>query len=212
MFKLSVLLIVCCLIFESTAHGTSAYFKLKSFNELKMENIKRQTLDYSCGAASMSILLQNYFQDDRDEHELLSDILYRLSNEEKKDRIRNGFSMFDLKLLAKRLGYSASGILLSEKAISFLPCPVIVLLRKKGLHHFVVLKGTSQGLVFITDPARGHLRMPLYEFFEQWNGETLILEKSEFGFPEIHDLSIPTGDAIAPERDVVRVLQHIPPP
>jgi len=83
---------------------------------------------------------------------------------------------------------------------------------KKDLNHFVFLKGVAQGRAFIADPAHGHFRMPLYEFFSQWDGETLILGRDGFGLPKEHGLSIPQGGGVASERKVVRALQYAPTP
>lgn len=181
-------------------------------NQIKMQGIQRQTLDYSCGAAALSLLLKNYFEDDREEEVLLKDITYRLSEEEILDRMVKGFSMLDLKNTAQRLGYIVDGVMLPQEIVTELKGPVIILLRKNDLNHFVVLKKVTQGRAFIADPARGHLRLPLYELFAQWKGEALILGREGFGLPNQHGLSTPKGGAVAPEREVVRALQRIPPP
>lgn len=200
------------LMYSSNTYAQEAYFKLTPLSELKMAGIERQTLDYSCGAAALSILLKDYFQDDRDEHTILSDIVYRLSEEERVDRITKGFSMLDLKNTSQRLGYFADGIILPRKSVAAIVDPVIILLKNNELNHFVVLKGVTQGRAFIADPARGHLRMPLFELFSQWGGETLILGRLGFGLPKKHGLSLPQGNSVAPEREVVRTLQQTPAP
>ena len=122
-----------------------------------------------------------------------------------------GFSMLDLKNTSQRLGYLADGVMLPQRAIAALNGPVIILLRKQNANHFVVLKGATQGRAFIADPARGHLRIPLYEFLSQWKGEALIWGRTGFGLPKEHGLSILQGNA-APERESARALQHSPPP
>jgi len=102
--------------------------------------------------------------------------------------------------------------MLPQRAITALNGPIIILLRKQNVNHFVILKGATQGRAFIADPARGHLRIPLYELFSQWKGEALIIGRTGFGLPKEHGLSIPQGNAAAPERESVRALQHSPPP
>ncbi len=199
-------------ISSSNAFAQKAYFQIRSLKEIQMNEIKKQTLDYSCGAASLALLLKNYFEDIHDEQTILSDIVFRLSKQEMKQCMIKGFSMLDLKKTAQRLGYIANGVILPQKAVTALKGPVIILLKKSENNHFVVLKGAAQGHAFIADPTRGHLRMPLYELFTQWDGEALILGYSGFTLPEKHKLAIPQEDAIAPEREMVRSLQHIPPP
>jgi predicted double-glycine peptidase len=197
---------------SANALAQSPYFKLKPLNEIRMEGIERQTLDYSCGASALSLLLSKYFEDHRDEQAILMDITFHLTRQEISDRMTDGFSMLDLKNVATRLGYSAEGVMLPQQSVSAIDGPVIILLRRKNLNHFVVLKGVTQGRAFIADPVRGHLRIPLYELFSQWNGETLILGRTGFGLPKEHALSIPVGGGIAPEREVVRALQYAPAP
>ena len=189
---------------------TSAAPKLKSMQGLRFAGIERQTRDYSCGAASLALLLHGYFNDYAyDEATLLQDILVRLGPEEVKSRIADGFSMLDLKLLAMRLGYTAEGVKLPKQAIYQLPGPVIILLQKDTVKHFVVLKGASDGKAFIADPAAGHYRLPEYELFSLWQGEALVLGREDFGLPQDHALNIARSQNIASEKDSVRALKSI---
>lgn len=185
--------------------------KISSVKALRMEGIQRQTRDYSCGAASLAILLQQYFGDTFGEKELLYDIVYRLSAAEMDDRIRTGFSMLDLKQAAERLGYDAEGVVLPQEAVGKLQGPVIVLLRREKINHFVVLKGAVAGRAFLADPVRGHLRVPLHDFFKEWQGEALVLGREGFGLPLNHPLSIPRAAEAAPEYEAVRALLHVQP-
>lgn len=197
--------------YVSEAVGGPA-LKLQSVKDRQLQGIQRQTLDYSCGAASLAILLQQYFGDSFQEKSLLSDIVLRLSPEEMQERVTQGFSMLDLKQAAERLGYSAEGVMLPHEAVSALKGPVIVLLRRRDINHFVILKGAADGRAFLADPARGHMRMPLYAFFREWEGEALILGRNGFGLPTQHALAVPSGTGVAPERDTVRALQYAPAP
>lgn len=206
--KLSIILIVGLIASHyCIASGTP---KLKSIKELKLEGIERQTLDYSCGAAALSILLSNYFNDPIQEKDLLSDIIFHLSDENLMKSMAEGFSMLDLKRVAERLGYKADGVRLPKGAASALGGPVIILLRTNKLNHFVVLRGVKEDRAFIIDPSRGHLRMPLRQLYQSWAGEALILSRDDFGLPLMHDLALPDVKSIAPERNTVRALQYSP--
>jgi len=184
--------------------------RIQSMQQLKFSGIQRQTLDYSCGAAALTILLNQYFGDSVREQDLLADIVYRLPPEEMVNRIQEGFSMLDLKTAAENAGYDATGILLPKESVGLLPGPVIILLRRETLNHFVVLKGVQQGRAFLADPARGHLRIPLHELFEQWHGETLVLGRDGVGLLKAHALAIPNSGNLYPESQTVRELQHLP--
>lgn len=207
-------LATCCLVLmmgsiSQIAGAVESYVKLTPLNKLQMQGIKRQTLDYSCGAAALSILMTHYFGDKYKEETLLADIIFRLSQDEIQKRMADGFSMLDLKRTAQGLGYSAEGVVLPQEALAALKGPTIILLQRKEVNHFVVLKGVFEGRAFIADPTRGHLRIPLYELLQQWHGEALILGREGFGLPEQHGLALPQRNGAAPESDVVRSLQSI---
>ncbi|QXI31460.1 C39 family peptidase [Pseudomonas vanderleydeniana] len=180
--------------------------RLQSISQLRLHGIQRQTLDYSCGAAALTILLEHYLGEPVSEEHVLADIVLRLSEAEMHERILQGFSMLDLKGAAEHLGYEASGVLLPPEAAHQLDVPVIILLRRQRLNHFVVLKGISQGHAFLADPARGHLRMPLFELFRQWRGETLIVGRTGASRAGAPLLALPGSRQVAPETEVVRTL------
>lgn len=205
-----MLLVLCFLVFSLASNAqhlaAASLQNLTPMNQLQMQNIQRQTLDYSCGAAALSILLTHYFEDPWGEKVLLANLLYRLSDEERIERVQEGFSMLDLKNTAEQLGYSAEGVYLSASSLEMLPGPVIILLRKEKLNHFVVLKGAAEGKAFLADPVRGHLRQPIHQFLEEWQGETLILGRPNFGLPQRHALALPFSPYLAPEQESVRTL------
>jgi predicted double-glycine peptidase len=182
--------------------------RLQPIKQLQMAGIERQTLDYSCGAAALTIMFNRYFGDAVKEQDVLADIVFRLSSEEAQARMVEGFSMLDLKQTAERLGYQAEGLSLGREQVARLRGPVIILLRRKTLNHFVVLKGVGQGKAFLADPARGHVRVPLHELFEEWQGETLTIFRVTSDLPDRHGLNIPRGSGVAPERETVRALQQ----
>lgn len=195
---------------QSSYAADSPYFRLKSMQDLKFKDIERQTTDYSCGAASIAILLSNYFGDAYGEMTLLSDIVMRLPQEEMAVRLKEGFSLLDLKQLVMRLGYTAEGVKLPLGAAEALDGPIIVLLKKGTFKHFVLLKGAKNGRAYIADPVQGHIRMPMWELGSQWDGEALVVERKGFGLPMTHGLNLPADQQSLPEEDAVRVLQHTP--
>jgi predicted double-glycine peptidase len=194
----------------ATVASASPFQAPRPLSELRMERIERQTLDYSCGAAALTILLNLYFGETLHEQDVLADMVGRLSREQAVERATQGFSLLDLKTTAQRLGYQAEGVILPRQALASLKGPVIILLRQRSLNHFVVLKGIGRGSALLADPARGHIRMPLFELYEQWQGETLVLGRDQFGLPLEHGLKVPARSLIAPERETVRTLQRSP--
>ena len=191
------------------AESSKSYFHVKSMQEMKLANITRQTLDYSCGAAALSLLLHNYFDDTKfSEQVLLKDIILRLNGDEIVSRVKDGFSMLDLKLLSQRLGYMADGIKLSFDSIYKLRGPVIILLHKNSMKHFVVLKGAKSGRAFIADPIYGNVRLSEHELKEQWKGEVLIVGIEGFNVSSKNQFSI-EHESPNIESVTVRGLQNM---
>lgn len=199
-------LALCFLLAANSACAEQSAIKWKSIREIRQHNIQRQTLDYSCGVASLSILLSQYFLDNKSEKDLLADIVFRLSKNEMLERVTQGFSMLDLKNQAERLGYSADGVLISIESASKLKGPVIILLRRGEVNHFAILKGIANGRAFLADPARGNIRIPLYALGEEWRGEALIVGREGFGLPVHHGLAVSRNAPLISEIDTARAL------
>ena len=200
----------CTLLVVLSSLAVASGPSVVPMNQLKMQGIGRQTLDYSCGAAALSILLSNYYKIEISEMDVLFDMVLRKNSEDIKIVMNEGFSIYDLKEAVERLGFSASGIILDVNSAAKLNGPVILLFRNKLANHFVVLRGISQGRVFITDPALGHYRLPLHELEKKWKGETLVVERTGFDLPANGEFGIPSGKSVASERDVVRALKNKP--
>lgn len=180
---------------------------VKSWKTLKMQDISLQTLDYSCGAAALSIILKGYFHhQEATEPALLADLIYRLPEVEMENRVQHGFSMLDLKQVAERLGYQAAGVRLDVRTIERLDGPFIILLKSDELNHFVVLKGIREGHAWIADPSRGNLRIAVHELASQWAGESLIIDHDHFPRRYRHVLAVPSDDVS--EQGLVRSMQR----
>ncbi len=46
--------------------------------------------------------------------------------------------------------------------------PVIVYIEPRGYKHFAVLRAIQGDRVFLADPSRGNIRMPLHTFLDSW--------------------------------------------
>ena len=124
---------LAALIFSGLLHShviASEGPKVRSYNQLKFAGIHRQTLDYSCGAASLAILFNDYFKDPILETQILADIVFRLPKLDVLERAYEGFSMLDLKLVAEHLGYSADGVMLPQESVNALQGPVMIFIAQ----------------------------------------------------------------------------------
>ncbi|EAA7556069.1 hypothetical protein BZG91_26385, partial [Salmonella enterica] len=71
---------------------------IKDWNRITKNNdIIKQTTDFSCGPASLSLILKKEKNIDVKEMDIISDILYRSEKGTEIEKIDNGFSLLDLK-------------------------------------------------------------------------------------------------------------------
>jgi hypothetical protein len=156
---------------------------VRNARELSRQHVVMQEYDYSCGAASLATLIRYYWGDDVTEKRVLFETIVDLKRDELRDRVKNGLSMTDLRLGAVRMGYVASIGKRNVDDLYKLKVPVIVRLIRDDFKHFVVLRGIVEDRVFLADPIRGNVRMPLDQFVSQWNegryygGAVLVVAK-----------------------------------
>jgi predicted double-glycine peptidase len=146
-----------------------------TLKQLRDMYVVKQQLDYSCGSAALATLLQYYFGDKKSEKEILDKLFVPLNEKQKKIKSRKGFSLLDLRTVARTMGYEAAGFKLPFQQLSRLSAPVIVHLEVEGYKHFAVLRGMSWRRVYLADPARGNLRMSLERFQGEWTGVIFVL-------------------------------------
>lgn len=178
--------------------------RVRSWRTLRQANVVMQKYDYSCGAAALATMFKYYFQDDVSEDQVLKATLKTMTPEQVRDRQTNGLSMNDLFKTAKQMGYLGTVYRLPVKKIPELPAPVIVRIEKHGFKHFVVLRGAVEDRIFLADPVRGNIRVPIREFLDQWSGEALILGKRGFGLPKQYPLAIRAKPPIQQELNMAR--------
>jgi predicted double-glycine peptidase len=142
--------------------------------ELKRRNIVMQRRDYSCGAAALATVGRYYWGDNVDEDLFLRALDSILTDEEIADRIENGLAMSDLRRAAVDVGYQAVVGRITYKQLLEVKVPVIVGISPEGHDHFVVFRGTDGMWVYVADPIRGNVRMPIREFIDQWQENAIL--------------------------------------
>jgi predicted double-glycine peptidase len=153
-----------------------------TLKEWRDQNIVKQQLDYSCGAAALATLLKYYYKEDVTEAELLArlqSLLVNLTEEEWSHKKRVGFSLLDLKKVALEKGYRSAGFELKLEQLRKLAAPVLVYVHPFDFHHFAVLRGIVGDRVYLADPSRGNLRMSLDRFGEEYGGVIFVLGKTD---------------------------------
>lgn len=180
---------------------------VENWMSLRTRNVVMQDEDFSCGAAALATLLRFYWGYDVSEAELLDLIDSLLTDEEYADRVENGLSMTDLRRAAVEAGFLASLRQIEPDALAELKIPVIVRIVKHDYEHFVVYRGMAGDRVFLADPLRGNVRLPLAEFKRQWNNIVLAVVDPAAPLPAASPPLVDPATDPQPERQGAR--QHI---
>lgn len=181
-----VLAIACWAAMVGKAHAQMARAPIRdpdktfrsnvwSYKELSQRNIVMQKYDYSCGAAVLATIAHFYWGDKVNELYFL-DLLPKLelSEAQMKDRIANGLTLTDLRDLARGGGYDATMVRVPNEQLEQIRVPVIVgiIVNKycpqRKHEHYVVLRGSDGQFIYLADPIRGNIRMPMDDFIDQW--------------------------------------------
>jgi hypothetical protein len=168
---------------------------VKSDQEIKWENVNRQSLDISCGPAALSTLISYYLQDQVSEMDIISSILQASDlSEVKKIQKRQAFSLLDLQKFALSKGYQAAGYKVGVQDLLSFEKPVIIPIETMGYRHFVVFKGLKGDRVYLADPAFGNRTMRYPQFLYVWKQRVALVVSAQDG-KEIknHDLSLEAG-------------------
>lgn len=141
----------------------------------KRQHVVMQKQDFSCGAAALATVCRFYWGDPVGEDYFLTTIVGMLSAEELVDRIKNGLTMTDLRLAAVKRGYVATIGRLSYEELTESKVPLVVGITVREYDHFVVYRGSDDYFVYLADPIRGNIRLPAWEFVEQWQKNAVLV-------------------------------------
>ncbi|HGM2232402.1 TPA: C39 family peptidase, partial [Neisseria gonorrhoeae] len=157
---LAAALPLCAHSFPFAEENPIAYGKVKiqSWKARRDFNIVKQDLDFSCGAASVATLLNNFYGQTLTEEEVLEKL--------GKEQMRASFE--DMRRIMPDLGFEAKGYALSFEQLAQLKIPVIVYLKYRKDDHFSVLRGVDGNTVLLADPSPGHVSMSRAQFLEAW--------------------------------------------
>lgn len=198
-------LLAICAVSPAKAGDTP----VRSLLEQRQSGVVVQQWDLSCGAAALATLLQFQHGEAISEREVAALLVDRPEYLEHSwiVRARHGFSLFDLRRVARRLGYE--GIGLGNLALADLDerAPLIVPVNLSGFPHFVVYRGRIENEVLLADPAFGNRTMPVSRFEQAWIDDVQL---GRIGFlVRPHGLAdeepVPAGVLALDEREFVMV-------
>lgn len=183
---------------------------VKSNQEIRWENVNRQSLDISCGPAALSTLISYYLHDQVSEMDIISSILQASDlSEVKKIQKRQAFSLLDLQKFALTRGYQAAGYKVGIHDLLDFEKPVIIPIETMGYRHFVVFKGIKGDRVYLADPAFGNRTMRYPQFLYVWKQRVALVVSVEEG-KEIknHALSLDGPDGTYVDSSMIRSLNQ----
>lgn len=138
-----------------SAHGE---VPTQSWKELRDAHVVKQGRDYSCGAASLATLLNEYYGLSLTEEQILKDM-------NKPDMMAN---FEDMARVVGGYGFKSGGVALSYEQLAKLTVPAVVYLQHRGEDHFSVLRGISATQVQLADPSWGNRIYSKAQFLAMW--------------------------------------------
>jgi predicted double-glycine peptidase len=142
-------------ILTQTAHIS---IPIQSWKTLRDTRLVKQDLDYSCSAASLATLLNEFYGQSLTEEALLKAM--------DKGDLRASFE--DMQRALPQFGFKAQGFAASYEQLMRLKAPVIVYLKHRKDDHFSVLRGIDANTVWLADPSLGNRTYSREQFLDMW--------------------------------------------
>lgn len=167
-----------------TVAGPESY-GLTSYRDLRYSGVVRQSLDFTCGGASIATVLSHYWGRPTTEIEVLAILRERYPDPKVwKAKIESGFSFDDLIFAVEVLGFDAAGAKISIDELAALEGPVIVHLDKGEFQHFAVLRAAKDGVFYMADSIVGNIGLDKHQFAKQYSGNALAIWKGDAKLPK----------------------------
>jgi predicted double-glycine peptidase len=151
-------------------NGNGQSREVKSLLEMRHDRTIVQEWDLSCGAAALATLLTYQHGDPVSEREIAAQLIRReeyIANPELV-RVRQGFSLLDLKRYVNSRGYRGVGYGRLSMDDLIARAPIIVAVDFLGYNHFVIFRGVQGDRVLLSDPAWGNRTMRRQRFEDSW--------------------------------------------
>lgn len=131
---------------------------VQSWKDLRDARIVKQDKDFSCGAASLATLLNEFYGQSVTEEALLKAM--------DKGDLRASFE--DMQRALPQFGFRAIGYAASFEQLTRLKMPVVVYLKYRKDDHFSVLRGIDGDTVWLADPSLGNRTYSRAQFLAMW--------------------------------------------
>jgi uncharacterized protein len=143
---------------------------VKSMLEIRHENAVIQKWDISCGSAVLANILKFQHGLSVTEKDVALGLISRDEYLQNPDilRIREGFSLLDMKRYAATLGLVGAGFGKLEFKDLVESAPIITIINNDGYRHFVIFRGIAGNRVLLIDPNFGNTTMLQEDFEKVW--------------------------------------------
>ncbi|WP_332879349.1 C39 family peptidase [Massilia sp. S19_KUP03_FR1] len=189
--------------------------RVTSMKALRFQATLRQQYDFSCGSAALATLLTHHYHFPVDEQTLFKEMFIR--GDQQKIR-REGFSLLDMQRYLATRGFKADGFELPLQKLFDAKLPAIVLINEKGYHHFVVIKGESDGRILLGDPSSGTRAVARAHFEQIWSNKMLFVIHDTPGAPAFNKLAdwraaprAPLGEGVSNTAQQLATLPKLGP-
>lgn len=155
---------------DATVRANEPASPVLSLKERRQRNVVLQQWDLSCAAAALATLLRYQHGFPATERSVALGLINRKEYLSNPDliRLRQGFSLFDLKRYVDTLGYEGLGLGQLTFADLIEHAPIIVAVNLQGFPHFVIFRGATSNQVLLADPAFGNVTMSIHKFTNGW--------------------------------------------
>jgi predicted double-glycine peptidase len=167
---LALLVAIAAAAFDGHLAAAQEYRPVETLLEMRHEKVIVQKFDLSCGAATLATILNYQFGDPVTERQVAAGLIQRQEYIEHPEliRIRQGFSLLDMKRYLGTRGYIGTGYGNMEFADLTKLAPIIVAVSPIGYNHFVIFRGVIGDKVLLADPAFGNRTMSIEKFERIW--------------------------------------------
>lgn len=171
-----------------------------SWKALRDFRIVKQELDYSCGAASLATILNEFFGQSVTE----KDVLTRIGATDRS-------SFQQLAAVAPSFGVKAGGQFVTFDELKYLTIPAIAYVKYRGQDHFTVIRGIRRdGVVHLADPSWGNRQLTAHQFRTIWETDGAMLGRILLILPQNVDLARVDQTYFAQPKGWSLALQTVP--
>ena len=170
-YKLKIVLLLSLVFIVSGFFAASnAASPVRSMQEIRHKNLVLQQWELSCASAALATVLRYQHGYPATERSVALGMIKRTEYLSNPDllRLRQGFSLLDLKRFVDTLDFQGDGLGQLEFKDLLEHAPIIVPVNLQGYPHFVVFRGATDRQVLLADPAFGNITVPIDKFVDGW--------------------------------------------